>query len=1008
MMIAKERTFNITKRISILSMILILLPDFVNADYWQQKVIYNIDVTLIDSVHQLNGHESISYINNSPDDLDMIWMHLWPNAYKNNQSALARQKFNQFSTKMHFLPDSSFGWIEITDVQADGHNINWEYRSQDTLDVARFLLNEPLLSGDTLILDLNFIVRVPNVLSRLGHFGQHYELTQWYPKPAVYDKYGWHPISYLDMGEFYSEWGDFEVSISVPQNYRVAATGVLQDSTEIIWRDSLAQIGNTYLDSFKLKPKPDLEGLEALIEEKQSSSDSLKTITFKQNNVHDFAWFADKSFIILHDEIELSSGKRVQAWTYALPKNLKNYRLSNAYISDAVSFYSDQYMEYPYKHATVVDGDFSAGGGMEYPMITLINNTGLPPLLEQVIIHEVGHNWFYGLSGNNEREYPWMDEGLNSYAENKYWAAKYSDDSMFALHEEEPFWYPILKHYIKDFSKSAVEDLAYYLSAVPKMDQAPNLHSEAYPEFNYAMMVYKKTALSTETLHAYLGDTLMDSVWHAYFSRWAFKHPQPEDIRQVFEEVSGENLSWYFDDMLGSTAKIDYALTEFSSSPRGNVYETTVQVMNQGDFNPPLQIAVIGKTETDKKTTWVRPKEKDNVFTIISDFPVNNVILDPDFVLMDMNRANNDKKMHLDFDLVRFELNPEADYVVNLLPYLWYGSTDKIMPGIFVTHLNLIPWDSNWYLRGYYGPITKTVGLSGSISKKLIPRSGREILLSTRGASNWYLQQLQVSSTVKNRNLLRTDDESSWKISLLAQDLSDPEIVVDGDTIRSLDPFVWDADQFLKLTIGLESNTRRTLWTSEYELKGALGTQKHGKAFVKIQSYFKYRKKYSRKGSIRTTLFGGLAFGDLPNQERYYLSTDIDSEFSRKTIFSRNGNWFTPGHSMLYPNAYTIPGYLYSQDSDITPSARSLFGAKVRVDIPKLESFHVLTGIGMALDQDDDKWEAIASITPGWQFGPLQLLYTPFRLESGQFETDWKRFQIAFDMSTGGRIRIGI
>ncbi len=521
----------------------IIVTGVVHADYWQQRVEYDIEVTLIDSIHTVQGHETITYINNSPHKLDLIWMHLWPNAYKNNETPLARQKFNQFSRKMHFLPDSSFGWIDIENVRTNGNPMKWEYRSADTIDVARFYLDETLAPGDTVIIDLDFSVRVPTVLSRLGHFGNHYELTQWYPKPAVYDTRGWHPFSYLDMGEFYSEWGAFDVSITVPENYRVAATGVLQDTAEIAWRDSLAIYGNSLLDSLQTMSIKDIASLQKAIDNKPTSSPRMKTITFKQDRIHDFAWFADKRFLVTQDSVTLPSGHVVTTRTFSLPQNLNIYRLSNDYIADAVSFYSKSYFEYPYAHATVVDGDFSAGGGMEYPMITLINNIGLQPAMENVIMHEVGHNWFYGLSGSNEREFPWMDEGLNSYAENLYWSNKYSDDHMLSLSSDPPEYWPVLTYLFPDLTKSAVEDWFYYVSALPKLDQAPDLHSEAYTDYNYGMMVYKKVALSTESLHEYLGDALMDSIWQVYFNTWAYRHPQPEDIREVFENVTQQDLS---------------------------------------------------------------------------------------------------------------------------------------------------------------------------------------------------------------------------------------------------------------------------------------------------------------------------------------------------------------------------------------------------------------------------------------------------------------------------------
>ncbi len=186
-----------------------------------------------------------------------------------------------------------------------------------------------------------------------------------------------------------------------------------------------------------------------------------------------------------------------------------------------------------------------------------------------------------------------------------------------------------------------------------------------------------------------------------------------------------------------------------------------------------------------------------------------------------------------------------------------------------------------------------------------------------------------------------------------------------------------------------------------------MAAQEHGKPYGKLQAYFMYRKKYSRKGSIRTTIFANYALGDLPTHERFYLSTDVDPELNNKFILSRNSDWYTPGHTLLYANQYTIPGYLYADDTGLTPSTTGLMGAKVSVNIPKIESVSLLAGLGLILDQSDEKMEAIGSLSPIWSLGPLQFTYTPLILDTGSIDTDWKRFQIALDLSTTS-IRIGI
>ncbi|MCF7822633.1 MAG: M1 family metallopeptidase [Candidatus Marinimicrobia bacterium] len=987
--------------------LMLIIPIILHAGYWQQKVLYDIDVTLIDSVHQIRGHESITYINNSPNALNFIWMHLWPNAYKNDQTALAKQKFDQFSTKIYFLPDSSFGWIDITNVLADSDTLRWEYRSADTIDVAKFIFNSPLKSGDSTVIDLDFTVRIPNVISRLGHFGHHYELTQWYPKPAVYDVDGWHPMSYLDMGEFYSEWADYDVSITLPKNYRVAATGILQDSLEIAWRDSLARVGNSFLDSMLMDPQVEIASLDKLVNEKPASSPQFKTIRFYQDKVHDFAWFADKRFIVTADSVKLPSGRQVQAWTFASPENLKLYQYSNKYVIQTLTYLSDWFMEYPYAHATVVDGDFSAGGGMEYPMITLINSVGLAPLLEMSIMHEVGHNWFYGLSANNERENPWMDEGFNTYAENRYWRMKYPDDDMLSHHGGKPGYFRLLDSFIKDPQKRAIHDLAIYLSTGLRMDQASNLPSESFTPFNYGMMTYYKTAKSTESLHAFLGDAMMDSIWHEYFRRWAYKHPRPEDVRQVFEELSGEDLSWYFDNMLGSTNRIDYALTQFNSLPKGNAFETNIEVNNLGDYSPPLPIGLLG---TDKKqVSWVRPMKKHDTFKIKTNFPVNNVILDPNTELLDMSRANNDKNLNLDIDLAKFAINPKADYVVTAIPYLWYNKVDKIYPSLILTHKNIIPWGlTDWYLRGFYGPISKKSGLVAAVEKNIIPDAGKEIQLHSRFVESWSYRLVEISTALRKRDPILFEDEQKWKFTLLMQDIFDGALILKGDTIHYLDQQVWQNGQYLKFYINFFAAKRRALWSKKFELNTTLGAQHKDQPFVTVQSYLNYRHRYSSKGSIRTTIFAAFGFGELPPQERFYISTEVNTAFDHKFILSRDESWYAPGHLILYPGEYNIPGYLFTANKGTIPSTKGLLGIKVRADIPKMEKFNILTGLGLALDAGDEKFEPIGSVSSVLKLGPIQFIYTPVRIESSRIQTDWKRFQIAFDMTTAGSIRIGI
>ena len=282
--------------------------------YFQQMVKYEIDITLNDSAHTLSAYERLEYTNNSPDTLKYIWFHLWPNAYKNDSTAFAKQQIKSGSRRFANSEEEDRGFIDSLDFLVDGIKATWETHT-DWIDVAKIMLPNHLLPGMSVIIETPFFIKLPLVFSRLGHSGKHYEITQWYPKPAVYDHKGWHPMPYLNMGEFYSEFGIFDVKITLPKDYRLMATGdLVNGEDEIHWLDSLAAQG----DSLHVLPKKELKKKLKLMKknaEKAETVDSsdieMKTLHFHQENVHDFAWFADKNWIVRKGELLLSDSTRI-------------------------------------------------------------------------------------------------------------------------------------------------------------------------------------------------------------------------------------------------------------------------------------------------------------------------------------------------------------------------------------------------------------------------------------------------------------------------------------------------------------------------------------------------------------------------------------------------------------------------------------------------------------------------------------------------------------------------
>ena len=465
--------------------------------YWQQQVNYKIQVSLNEADNTLDGFVQMQYHNNSPDTLHYIWFHLWPNAYKNDKTAFSDQLLENGRTDFYFSNEEYRGYINRLSFKADNISANLEDHPQHQ-DIVKLILPQALAPGQQVKIETPFHVKLPYNFSRGGHINQSYQITQWYPKPAVYDKKGWHQMPYLDQGEFYSEFGDYNVSINVPAKYVVAATGNLQSETK---------------------------------------NGATKEMIFTQSNVHDFAWFADKDFIVLQDTMQLA-GKVIQLKVYHLPDEKNIWKNSIAYIKNAVTTKSNWVGQYPYDVVSVVDNAANTPGGMEYPTITLLRSGGSEAGLERVINHEVGHNWFYEILGTNERDLPWMDEGMNTYYDRRYAETFYDAKAGSMFEPKEKFF--------KNRFPAYPEKLLLQTVVKAKKDQPINTVSGNFSKLNYGLVAYEKAGEWMKMLESQLGKETFDKVMQTYYERWKFKHPYPEDFKIIAEEISGKNLDAEF------------------------------------------------------------------------------------------------------------------------------------------------------------------------------------------------------------------------------------------------------------------------------------------------------------------------------------------------------------------------------------------------------------------------------------------------------------------------------
>lgn len=661
---------------------------FAQKGYFQQDVAYTIQVTLDDKNDELRGFENLIYKNNSPDELTYIYMHLWPNAYHDNNTALGHQLKEDGNLFFYYAKAKDRGYIDSLNFKVDGVDAELVY-DKETPDIAKLFLPHPLQPGGQISITTPFHVKIPaGVISRLGHIGQQYQITQWYPKPAVYDRNGWNQIPYLNQGEFYSEFGTYDVFITLPKNYVLGSTGDLIDNPE----------EKKFLDDLAEKTK-DISSYDKKDDSFPESSSELKTVHYHQEHVHDFAWFCDKRYHVLKGEVELPhTKKKVTTWVMFTNQYADLWKKSISYVNDALYYYSLWNGDYTYDVCTAVDGALSAGGGMEYPNITVIGGVQSDRMLDIVITHEVGHNWFYGMLGSNERRHAWMDEGINSANEMRYTMTKYPDAHLASFKGAHLLGVDQYKAYTQYYQ-------LYNFCERQHIDQSDDLPSAEYTEINYGAIVYMKSAVIFNYLRAYLGDTLYDKCFQTYFDRWHWHHPMPEDIKAVFEEVSHKDLGWVFNDLILTTKQLDYKICNFlrvnseikapgiiaqaATTDSSLVGQYGITVKNCGDINGPFAISGM-KNGSVVKTQWYEGfSGKQTMMFPAGDYDAFKI--DAGEALPEANRKNNTMKTSgllkkaEPFKLqIAGSLNDPNRTQLFWMPVMGYNRYDKFMLGAAV------------------------------------------------------------------------------------------------------------------------------------------------------------------------------------------------------------------------------------------------------------------------------------------------------------------------------------
>ena len=862
-----------------LSLLTILSINLSAQDYFQQEVNYNISVELNDKNHTLIAEEIIEYTNNSPDDLDFLWFHIWPNAYKDNSTALAKHELESGNTDLYYATEEDRGYITDLNFTINGKKVDLKYHPEH-IDICKLILNKPIKAGETITIKTPFKVKIPDArFSRLGHVDQSYMITQWYPKPAVYDKDGWHIMPYLSQGEFYSEFGSFDVSITLPRNYTVGATGDLQNKGEHVRLDEISEITDTITRFGSDMSFPE-------------SDKKTKTIRFTQEKIHDFGWFADKRYHVLKGEVSLPhSGRTVTLYTMFTNNEAHLWKNSIEYMHDAVYYYSLWNGDYPYNYCTAVDGTIAAGGGMEYPNVTVIGESGSPKMLEEVIMHEVGHNWFYGILGSNERDHAWMDEGINSYNEQRYMMRKYPDHNM--LDEMIPIPNKLKKVFDLEniTTKNVMGELMYLIGAWTAKDQPIDFPSADYTSMNYGGIVYMKTYIVFDYLAAYLGQDMFDNCMKEYFEKWKYKHPQPEDLKAIFENKTGKDLSWFFNNMITTTNQLDYSISKIDKEPK-NLHIT---LKNNGTIPGP--VVICGVTDgISSEELWVDGFEGTKTITYING-DYDHIRIDYNGVMPETNRNNNIYKTKglfkqcepIKLQLIGSVYNPEKTQIF-YHPNLSWNKYNQFSSGLSIYNKFIPKGGFSYKISPMYSFGTRELVGRGNLAFTKYSHSSifSKITLSVDAERYNYSEEFRYNKIVPsltiilNENNLRSKKENSIKTSynVLHKDGIDRNLDPNFDGVEN---DVEERKNFLNIKYSFRNNKTINPYSFNLSLES-------GEDFKKGNLLCNYNFQLNENKKISSRFYAGIAKIDAYHY-KYNIQMSawngfMDYSFSEKT-FSR-------------------------------------------------------------------------------------------------------------------------
>ena len=594
-----------------------------NIGYWQNRADYNITASLNEVSHQVTGSVTITYKNNSPHALPFLWLQLDQNLFNKDSRGQARMPVGVRSRYGDAASGFSGGYT-ITNVKINTAAAN--YIITDT----RMQIRLPKAvngGGDVVTIKMDYTFVIPEYgADRCGILntknGDIFTVAQWYPRMCVFDEIqGWNTLPYLGPSEFYLEYGDFDYTITAPASHIVVGSGELVNPAEV-----LTAIQNERFARAKKSDKTVIIRSEKEIAD-PASRPKATTLTwhYKIKNSRDASWASSKSFIWDAAKINLPSGKSSLAMSvYPAESNGENaWGRATEYTKNSIENYSKRWFEFPYPVAANVASNV---GGMEYPGIVFCGWKATEEDLFNVTDHEFGHTWFPMIVGSNERKYGWMDEGfntfINSLAHNDFNKGEY-----------------------KEGAKN-MEQLSQYMFGATS-ESIMNT-PDALKEVNIGTALYLKPGYGLELLrNEILGPDRFDYAFKSYIQRWAYKHPTPWDFFRTMDNVSGEDLSWFWKGWFLENYKLDQAIISVGYINDIQADGALITLANLEQMAMPVTIAY--ETVSGKKGIIKLPVEIwNNTSTWKVKLPtvekLLSVVIDPNKILPDINFSNNSWK----------------------------------------------------------------------------------------------------------------------------------------------------------------------------------------------------------------------------------------------------------------------------------------------------------------------------------------------------------------------------